>query len=298
MVSLTHGQLRVAFSRWEAAGASKSVVAGRCRALRAAVGWAYDERVTDVHPLRAMRGPARCEPRRPPSDGQVQALLATAEAELLAAVANDDGSRAAARVRQRAGQVLLLVRLAADSGARRGELAALRFDDLDGRVLRIERAVSADELGPTKSGRPQTLTVGEGTARLWRTLQADWSVAGPGGWLFAAHPAHARRVSTGVLDRWFHRLRDRAGGRDATLHRLRHSVATFLVARGQVLQAQARLGHRDAATTLREYCYALPLTDRNVADAIDAHLDSPPVPAAVEHSALAVGAVVERHGQA
>lgn len=60
---------------------------------------------------------------------------------------------------------------------------------------------------------------------------------------------------------------------EATLHRLRHSVATFLVARGQVLQAQARLGHADAATTLREYAYALPLTDGAVADDLDQHLN-------------------------
>ena len=59
----------------------------------------------------------------------------------------------------------------------------------------------------------------------------------------------------------------------ASLHRLRHSVATFLVARGEILQAQARLGHADAATTLREYAYALPLTDCDVADRIDRHLD-------------------------
>jgi len=62
----------------------------------------------------------------------------------------------------------------------------------------------------------------------------------------------------------------------ASLHRLRHNVATFLVARGQILQAQARLGHRDAATTLREYAYAVPLTDGNVADAINDHLDTWP----------------------
>jgi integrase len=56
-------------------------------------------------------------------------------------------------------------------------------------------------------------------------------------------------------------------------NRLRHNVATFLVARGEILQAQARLGHRDAATTLREYAYALPLTDGRAADAINDHLD-------------------------
>jgi integrase len=52
-------------------------------------------------------------------------------------------------------------------------------------------------------------------------------------------------------------------------------VATFLVPPGQVLQAQARLGHADAATTLRAYAYALPLTDAPVADAINEHLDRP-----------------------
>lgn len=36
-----------------------------------------------------------------------------------------------------------------------------------------------------------------------------------------------------------------------SLQGLRHGVARFLVACGQLLQAQARLGHRDAATTLR-----------------------------------------------
>ena len=37
------------------------------------------------------------------------------------------------------------------------------------------------------------------------------------------------------------------------MHRLRHGVATHLVDEGKVLKAQARLGHRDPATTLRHY---------------------------------------------
>ena len=53
-------------------------------------------------------------------------------------------------------------------------------------------------------------------------------------------------------------------------------MATFLVARGEILQAQSRLGHADAATTLREYAYALPLTDQSVADALDRHLERSP----------------------
>jgi integrase len=278
VVSLTPRRLRATFARWSAEGATDSVIGGRFAALRSAIGWAYDERVIDHHPIRMMRGPGHVDPRRPLADEEVRRLLASAESAVLAAVANDDGSHRNGQMRQYAEQDLLLVRLAADTGARRGELVALRFDDLENRTLRIERAVSGSELGPTKSHRPRTLTVGASTARLWRTLEADWSARcydqrGP--WLFARDISHHRRLTAGALNHRFQRLRDEVGVPKATLHRLRHSVATFLVARGQILQAQARLGHRDAATTLREYAHALPLTDQNVADAIDRHLDEP-----------------------
>jgi len=105
---------------------------------------AYDERVIEDHPIRSMRGPGRVEPRRPLTDGQVRALLSTAETNILAAVADSGSSWRGRQRRQGVEQDLLLVRLASESGARRGELSALRFDDLQGRVLRIERSVSAE----------------------------------------------------------------------------------------------------------------------------------------------------------
>ena len=83
--------------------------------------------------------------------------------------------------RHLAEQDLLLVRLAADSGARRGELAALQFDDLRNRVLHISRAASADTIGTPKSGRDRTLTIGTATAMLWQQLEHEWrAAAGPG----------------------------------------------------------------------------------------------------------------------
>ena len=48
------------------------------------------------------------------------------------------------------------------------------------------------------------------------------------------------------------------------------TVATTLVSQGDILQAQYRLGHRDAATTLRIYSHVLPLTDHDVAATLDA----------------------------
>jgi integrase len=272
VVSLTPQAVRAAFARWEAAGASSATVAGRFRVLRSAIGWAYDERIIDHHPIRSMRGPGRPEPRRPMTDDEIRALLVFTEQRVLEAVANNRNPHS----RHLAEQDLLMVRLAADAGARRGELVALRFDDVEGRVLHIRRAASADVITTPKSGHPRTLTLGSATVRLWRTLEHDWrqrtdEPLGP--WLFSPEPTHTRRLTNAALGHRFERLRDAAGVPGASLHRLRHNVATFLVARGEILQAQARLGHADASTTLREYAYALPLTDQNVADAIDCHLN-------------------------
>lgn len=136
--------------------------------------------------------------------------------------------------------------------------------------------MSAGEVGPTKARQARTLTLGASTARLWEILEADWQTRARqrlGPWVFARDNGHQQRLGASTLDHRFRRLRDQAGVPGASLHRLRHNVATFLVARGEILQAQARLGHRDAATTLREYAYALPLTDGKAADAINDHLD-------------------------
>jgi integrase len=50
-------------------------------------------------------------------------------------------------------------------------------------------------------------------------------------------------------------------------------VATYLVGQGLLLEAQARLGHRDPATTLRHYSHAIPLDDADVADQLDGLLN-------------------------
>ena len=73
----------------------------------------------------------------------------------------------------------------------------------------------------------------------------------------------------------FRRLGRAAGVNQPALHRLRHGVATHLVHEGKILSAQARLGHRDPATTLRHYSHATALGDTDIADNIDALLNGP-----------------------
>lgn len=164
----------------------------------------------------------------------------------------------------RAERVLLLCRLADDTHARRGELAALQLGDLDGRVLTIERAPSGEVIGPTKTRTARRLTLGPTSTDLWQASIEAWRARSGsdqlGPWLFSADPSHGSRLTTGGLGHWFAQLCEAAGMPEVTLHRLRHTVATVLVGRGQILQAQYRLGHADAHTTLRIYSHAQPCT--------------------------------------
>ena len=259
---------------WTAAGTSVAVISGRFRVLRSAVGWAHVERIVDVNPLTGMRGPTRPGTRLHLRAEEVMRLLRSSETGVAKAVGDLDDSRKGRARLHKAEQLRLLVRLAADSGARRGELVALRFGDLEGRVLTIERGVSGEKLRPTKTGRTRRLTLGRSTVALWESTANGWRERLPDGvqlgeWVFSAGPTHHVRLTAGGLGHWFAELRIEAGVPGASLHRLRHSVATYLVGRGELLRAQQRLGHRDPSTTLRNYAHVLPLEYAQVADDID-----------------------------
>lgn len=278
--------LRAAWNSWRTSGVPEPTVSARVRVLRSALGHAYVEGVIDRFPLAGTRGPRQPGSRLHAPVDAVRALIRQAEADVAAATDTLGGTPAGTLRLHRAQQVLLLVRLAADTGARRGELACLQLDDLDGDVLTIARAASCEVVGPTKTGRIRRLTLGATTAELWRSSVATWQAADRragesatnpasagashfGPWLFSRRPDHRARLTSGCAGHWFADLAQRAGHVDVTLHRLRHTVATVLVGQGDILQAQQRLGHRDASTTLRIFSHALPLTDSDAAARLD-----------------------------
>jgi integrase len=143
--------------------------------------------------------------------------------------------------------------------------------------LTIERNLSLEVLGPTKSKRTRRLTIGATTTAMVRQHFEGWAErAGSevvGDWIFAPDYRRAIYARASLLSHRFVRLRDRVGLSDAALHRFRHSVATALVEDGKILKAQARLGQRDATTTLRHYAHATPLDDIDVADELDRRLN-------------------------
>jgi integrase len=231
--SLRPEVVREAMARWKGSGAGVSIVWGRFRILRSALGWAQSESVIERNPIGDMRGPPRPGTRMHVPVPDVAVLIETSERITEKAEGALDGTLRSLHALHKAEQVRLLVRLAADSGARRGELVALCFGDLDGRVLTIERAASAEEVGPTKTRQVRRLTLGRTTVELWRASEAAWrqrAVGFPqfGVWLFSRDLDHGRRLTTSGLGHWFAELRDEAGLPGASLHRLRHTVATYL----------------------------------------------------------------------
>ena len=270
--------VRAAICRWGDEGASVAKVSARWLLIRSAVSWAVAEGLLRLNPLAGMRGPARPKPRRHHSLDEVRRLLIAAGDSVASAqdaFTRQPRSAACARRLFAAEQSLLLVRLAADCGARRGELAVLRLSDLDGRVLTIERSLSAGVLGPTKSGRTRRVTLGTGTADMIRCHVQAWAtrVQPEQDWLFSPSPRRSAFLTADALSHRLTRLAPVSGVEHPALHRLRHGVATYLVDQGRLLKAQARLGHRDPATTLRHYSHATPLDDTDVADELNGLLN-------------------------
>jgi len=187
----------------------------------------------------------------------------------------------------------LCVRLAAVTGARRGELVGLQWDDLDGELLSISRNVTTISVGDIKHHRPVRLNVGatkthsrrritldvETVALLWRwreeceaRARAIGAELGP--WIVSEADANISPCSPDWLTRVWARARQQAGlAPHWRLHDLRHWAATTLIAAGEDIRLVAgRLGHARAATTLDVYAHFIECADGGAADALAARL--------------------------
>jgi integrase len=180
-------------------------------------------------------------------------------------------------------ELATFIMLAASSGARRGELLALRWSDinLDARRLSIERGVVrvGDDIieQGTKTHQSRRISLDAGTiaalrahqARMMDRAQTASSAIGPESFLFSrsidcSSPWHPDSTS-----RAFRQVCQKAGVADVRLHDLRHYVATRLLAAGvDVRTVAGRLGHRNPSTTLNVYSHFVPETDQEAAETL------------------------------
>jgi integrase len=181
-----------------------------------------------------------------------------------------------------------MVELALATGARRGELLALQWADLDllSGVLTISKSLEQTASGlrvkRPKNGKTRHCQLPQSALaalRFQREQQQEHRL------LFAADYRtfdlifcepdgnyHQPDLVSQVVIR---RMR-KAEVKDGSIHTLRHTHASNLLSRGVPLPAvSARLGHSDTNVTARVYSHALPADDKRAADVWDTIIDAP-----------------------
>lgn len=194
----------------------------------------------------------------PPDDDAVRRLLAAADMRL---------------------KTYLMV--ACCTGARRGEVVALKWSDVDleraqVRIARslAQRVGSAPEERRTKTGDKghRTLPLDLPTVAALRKHRAaelaDVLHDGTGGpdWVFS-HDNGVTPWRPDFVSRLFRQARDTAGVHGVRLHDIRHYVATTMLQDGEAaIDVAAQLGHASVATTLSTYAAYMPGRGREAAE--------------------------------
>ena len=216
--------------------------------------WVFDNVVDHASPPRG-------EPveMRPPTPAEV--------ARLLESVADDPPLR-------------LYLTLAATTGARRGQLLALRWADVDlaAGSLSMQRSVVEGPEGPvlvpTKIRRSHRVALDPSSLELLRTYRER--VADENGegafeqrFVFCADRTGTRPWLPNFVTKRFIVARRAAGLGHFRLHDLRHFMATEMLDAGVAVPiVAARLAHPRASTTLNVYAHAVPGGDRLAAEAL------------------------------
>ncbi len=149
------------------------------------------------------------------------------------------------------------------TGARRGNVVAMRWDQID--LDAAEWRIPAEH---SKNGTVLTLPLAPPVVQILRQRRADEN----GEWVFAASRADSKCGYLRGTQRAWQRILDRAGIADLRLHDLRHTFASWQVRTGASLHLIGKtLGHLDAKST-----------------AIYANVDLDPMRASVERATAAM----------
>lgn len=231
-------------------------------AIRSALNRAVKQKLIQYNPAQG------CSLR--PSDTKESRIIEHADMERFEAAAE--------------GWIAVVIRLASDTGARRGEICAMRWQDLsdEGRLRIWQSACQHDDgtvfLKPTKTRSERRVQLSMATlayldihrekqrqdARLMgKDYRADLDL------IVCAPDGDFLKPQT--LTVTVRRLAERLGLKGVGLHTLRHSHASIMLANGAPLAAVSkRLGHRDTHTTARIYSHALPSDEEKLGDLWDA----------------------------
>lgn len=181
-------------------------------------------------------------------------------------------------------QYQTMITLLVYTGIRRGELCGLEWKDIDfeNQVMHVVR--SAQYIGnktmitkepKTKSGiRHFSLSIHACILlKKYKRWQLEQKLNAGDRWeesdrLFTTW--NGKPIHPDTITDWFSKFIKRSGLPYVTLHSLRHTNATLMIAEGtDVCTVSRRLGHANTATTLNIYAHALKSKDREAANTLD-----------------------------
>lgn len=230
--------------------------------------WIWTNPASQASPPRARRSEIR-----PPSPDDLAALLAA--------------------VRDTNPPLCVFLRMAATTGARRGELLALRWAEvaLARGSVAFTRALVVGPGGPvlaaTKTDRTHSIVLDTVTHRMLvdhheamdRRARAAGVAVGRDAFVFSHDADGHRPWAPNWTTKQFIAARRAAGLAPFRLHDLRHFMATMMLAEAVPLAVVSqRLNHARISTTVNVYAHALPAWDRSAAEALARLLTPGPSP--------------------
>jgi integrase len=178
--------------------------------------------------------------------------------------------------------------LAATTGARRGEVAALRWRDVDLQsatmtinhaIVEVAHKVLLEK--DTKTHAARRIALDPHTAEVLKSQRDRMTARAKAcgvdlpvdAFIFSDDAVGSRPWVPNEITKDFIRIRNQLGLADVRLHDFRHFAATRLLGEGvPVRTVSGRLGHANAATTLGVYAHFLEASDRDAANKLGALL--------------------------
>ena len=168
-------------------------------------------------------------------------------------------------------KMAMFFRLLAFTGARKSEVLALQWNDIDfvGKTINITKTVSLDESEKAIITTPKTkksvrkISIDDQTLlelRQWKTTQSKYylmrgiNIFGPDQFLFTTKE-NGIYLPT-LVNEWLYYLEKKYPLKHITLHGFRHTHCSLLFEMGTPLEeVQERLGHTDIKTTMNIYTH-------------------------------------------
>lgn len=258
------------YARLRREGLKRNTVLKHHSVLRAALSKAARWGWIAANPALGARIPQDAEPTQisPPSQVEMRALIA--------------------HIDESNPELGVFVRLAADTGMRRGEVLGLRWlaVDFDRAELVVQRSVTqvgreVFDRGTTKTRQVRRIELAAPTIevlRAHRERMVERARAGgvevpPNGFVFSRRLDCSEPWKPDTVSHWFMRARDQVGV-DARLHDVRHFMATEWLAAGvSVVVVSKRLGHAVTSTTVDVYAHVDDARGRESADRMGSLVD-------------------------